>query len=88
MADSFGKFPSSLESPAKYAFAITPSDADDLAMNTRAIYVGGAGNLRVILAGDTTAVTFTAVPVGTVLNIRVKKVMSTSTTATALVGLY
>ena len=43
------------------AFAITPSDTT--ALNLRAIYVGGAGNVAVKPNGAS-AVTFTAPPVG------------------------
>ena len=49
-----------------------------------AIYVGGTGNLSVVTEGGTT-VTFTAVPVGTIIPIRTSKVLAT-TTATLLVG--
>jgi hypothetical protein len=50
------------------------------------LYVGGAGNLAVVTeAGNT--VTFTAVPVGTQLEIRVKQVLATGTTATNIVGM-
>jgi len=64
--------------------AITPSDTVD--QQYAGIYVGGAGNVSVIMeSGDT--VTFTAPPVGTILPIRVKRVRATATTATLLIGL-
>jgi len=64
--------------------AITPSDSVD--QQYSGIYVGGAGNVSVIMeSGDT--VTFTAPPVGTILPIRVKRVRATATTATLLIGL-
>lgn len=66
------------------AKAITPSDTVLQAYS--GIYIGGAGNLAVVMeSGDT--VTFTAPPVGTILPIRVTKVMATNTTATLLIGL-
>jgi hypothetical protein len=69
------------------AAAITISDSVNLPLGKcRAVYVGGAGNIVAILAG--VAVTFTAVPVGTVLNIGATRINATSTTATALVALY
>jgi hypothetical protein len=80
--------------PYTHAFAITPSDTDELPMITRAIYVGGAGDIAVILADDTpvgssgSSITLKAVPVGTVLPMRVRQVWSTNTTATLLIGLY
>ena len=67
--------------------AVTPSDSTDLDTLTRAVYVGGAGNL-VAVRHDGTAVTFTGVPAGTVLPIAVRRINSTSTTATAIVALH
>lgn len=65
------------------AEAITKSDS---ASNTYSgIYVGGTGDVTVVTEAGTT-VTFKAVPVGAVLPIRTKKVMSTNTTATLMVG--
>jgi hypothetical protein len=72
--------------PAADAFAITPSDAVDFTNDTRAIYVGGAGNLTVVMQSGA-VVLFTAVPAGTVLPIRADRVNATGTTATAMVGL-
>ena len=77
-----------LSNPARKAFEITPNDSADLAEKTRALYVGGAGDVVVILADDTVAVTFKAVPEGAVLPIQAKRVYATSTTATDIVGLY
>lgn len=75
------------EAPITKLVAITPNDGADLAAATRAVWVGGAGNLRVIAADDATDVTLSGVPAGTLLPIRVKKVFATSTTATLIVGL-
>jgi len=74
-----------LGSGTKFA-AITPHDSTDMAL-TRAVYVGGAGNV-VAVDADNTATTFTAVAAGTLLPIRVRRINSTSTTATALVAIY
>ena len=73
--------------PAVNAEVIVPSNVNDLPNVTRAIYVGGAGNIAVVMLGGQT-VTFTAVPVGAILPIRVKQVLSTGTTATLLLCLY
>jgi hypothetical protein len=68
------------------AAAITPSNTVNLA-NPSVVYVGGAGNVRVLTAqGDD--VTFVNVPAGAVLPVQVIRVYSTSTTATSLVGIY
>ena len=74
-------------SPATRAFAITSSDTADLAVNTRGLYVGGAGNVKVdTLGGDT--VTFTGLASGVIHPISVKRVYSTLTTATTIIGVY
>lgn len=72
--------------PASSAVAITPDDDTDLTTTTRGIYVGTGGDLAVILADDTVAVTFANVASGIVYPLRVKRVMEAST-ATDLVGL-
>ena len=69
---------------ADTASAVTTSDTAPNVFSR--IYIGGAGNVKVTTEnGD--AVTFTAVPVGTVLPIRVQLVWATGTTATNIVGL-
>lgn len=87
MSDSFSAHSSGLNSPATSAQAITPSDSNALATTPRALYVGGAGDVSVILIGDASAVTFSAVPAGTILPLRCSKVRATGTTATNIVGI-
>ena len=71
----------------EYAAAITTSDTVSLTGITRAVYVGGAGNITAIMSnGD--AVLFTAVPVGTLLPIRCTRINATATTATLLIAMY
>jgi hypothetical protein len=73
---------------ATRGFAITPSDSTVFTTNRpRMIWVGGTGNVAVMMAGDTVAITFTAVPAGTMLPVNVTRVMA-ATTATLLIGLY
>lgn len=69
------------------AVAIAPSDTVDLAKHVDSIYMGGAGDVKVNMI-DGTTVTFKAVPVGTILPIRVSRVYATGTSATLMVGLY
>ena len=73
-------------SPAYKAVVVTKSDATIIS-TTRAIYVGGTGDVAVKMADGGTA-TFSAVPVGTVLPIQVSQVLSTGTTATLMLALY
>jgi len=70
----------------RFGGAKTITTNDTVLQAYSGIYIGGAGNLRVIMeSGDD--VLFTAPPVGTILPIRVTKVMATNTTATLLIGL-
>jgi hypothetical protein len=85
--DQFGyRVGGSPEAPASRAEAVTPSDSTDLTYVSRGLWVGGAGNVAVVMvSGD--AVTFSGVVAGTLLPIRVSRVKSTSTTATLILAL-
>lgn len=74
--------------PARTGAAVTKSDDTELAA-TRALWVGGAGDLSVVFAGDETetAVTIAGVNAGQLLQVSVVKVMA-ATTATNIVALY
>jgi hypothetical protein len=74
--------------PASNAVVITPSDTVDLDTILRGLYVGVTGNVNVLLAKDSSPVVLVAVPAGSLLPLRVKRVFATSTTATNLVGVY
>lgn len=79
-----------MDSSAKFA-VITKSDATILTKPTKGIYVGGAGNVTIVSLDDPTAsapITFVATPVGTILPVKTKRIMSTGTTATNLVALF
>jgi hypothetical protein len=76
--------------PSDTFVAVTPSDSTLIGTalgDTKGLYIGGGGNVTCI---DCTgaAVTFTAVPVGTVLPVRTRRVNSTNTTATNIVALF
>lgn len=78
-----------LSNPYQKAAAVTPADGSDLPGGVcRAVYIGGAGNLSVILGDDSSPVTLTGLLVGTVYPICAKRIRSTSTTATNIVALY
>ncbi len=85
--DNFAQTEAAVQAPATSAFAITPNNSTQLTSVTRAVYVGGAGNLTVLMDNDTSNVTFTGVPAGSILPIRVRLVAATGTTATSIVGL-
>lgn len=72
--------------PASHAEAVTPSDTVDLVVVSRALWIGGAGTITVILLSGAT-VLFSGIPAGTLLPLRVSRVKSTGTTATLIVGL-
>ncbi|MEG3124801.1 spike base protein, RCAP_Rcc01079 family [Sphingomonas sp. GB1N7] len=88
MADDF-KFSNSAatSAPARRAAAITPNDTNIIS-TTRAILIGGAGDLAVLFADDTASVVLKGLVAGSILPIRVQKVLATGTTATNLVALY
>lgn len=73
--------------PADRAVAVTPSDATDLT-GVRGVYVGGAGDLVVRMVNDpTTTVTISTVTAGSLLPLRVTRIMA-ATTATAITAFY
>lgn len=69
------------------AFAVTPNDSANLSQPARALYVGGAGNVAVVLNNGGAAVTFANVPSGTILPVQAYRVMLTNTTATSILAL-
>ena len=66
---------------------ITPHDTNELPKYTKAIYVGGTGNITLTCVDDTEVV-FATIPAGTILPVRAKIIKSTGTTATTLVAMY
>jgi len=76
-----------MRDPIEAGFTIIKSDSADLSKITRGIYVAGTGILRVILA-DGNEVTFPALAAGIIHEMRVRKVLSTGTTASGIIGLY
>ena len=74
-------------SNAKF-LAITKSDSTVYSPPLTQIYVGGTGDVAVLGQGDTVPVVFSAVPVGFVIQGVIKKIMSTGTSATLLIGSY
>jgi len=83
--DDFAGHAGGLSAPYVKGFAVTPSDDVDLPFRTRAIWVGDGGDLAVQWPDGTTT-TFTAVPTGTLLPIRVDRVLE-ATDADLIVSL-
>lgn len=77
----------SSDAPSLRWLAITPHDSTDLPAGCRAVYVGTGGDVAAV-GDDDTAVTFAAVPGGTILPIAAKRINSTNTDADDLVALY
>lgn len=85
--DPFAASANSLTSPAASCFAISPSDSDELPTVTKALYVGTGGDLVIRpLEGEEDVVLRNTVS-GSILDIRVKAVRATGTSAQDLVGL-
>ena len=72
---------------AHSAEAVTPAD-DGVLKPTRGLFVGGAGDVKVDMAENGSAITFAGVAAGTLLPIQVVRVYDTDTDATDIVALY
>lgn len=84
--DTFFAAHRKVEDPATRAFAITPNDGADLAVFTRGLYIGVAGDVVVDMVDSGASITFTALAAGVIHPLRVKRVRATGTTATNIVG--
>jgi hypothetical protein len=73
------------DSCARSLVAITPADTD-LAVQVRALYVGTGGDVKVRSLIDQD-ITFKNVASGTILPVMCKRVFTTGTTASNIVGL-
>lgn len=74
--------------PLSKALAVTPSNTVDLAATADALYIGVTGDVALILADDSAAVTFVGAVAGSILRLKVKRVLVTGTAATDIVALY
>lgn len=72
---------------ARRAATTATSDTTIFEEPTRAIYIGGAGNLKVDMVSGGT-VTFNSLAAGTLLPIQVIRIYATGTTATNMVNLF
>lgn len=80
---------SHITSPSTHYTTVTPSDTVDIPgpEMCRSLYVGGAGDVAAVRQ-DGVAVVFSAVPAGSILPIRVRRVNATGTTATLIDALF
>lgn len=84
MADPFESYATSLTAPADDAFDVVPSDAVDLAVLPRALWINGAGTIKVTMKGG--GVVTYAHPGGGWLDVRARRVWAAGTTATGIIG--
>lgn len=73
--------------PAGGAEDVLPSDSVNFSREAEGIYVGGTGDVNVIMPGGT-AILFSGAPAGTILPVRAIRVNLTDTTATKMVALF
>ena len=86
--DSHATTAEGISAPANDAAAVTPHNSNELGYVTRGVYVGGEGDLEVVMAGNGATVVFSAVPSGTLLPIRCKIIKADNTTATLILALW
>ena len=91
-SDPYAQRSTLVDSQARGASPITPSDTVDLTTYAKALEVVTAGTVSVLpianyAAGSTTAVALGNLPVGYIIPIQVARVFATGTTATVN-GLY
>lgn len=84
--DLYASYTGGLTAPIVGAFAITPSNSEELAKVTRQVFVGGAGNIAVVWSDGSETVE--PVVAGERLDWRIKQVKAIGTTATGLRGYY
>lgn len=84
MNDPFKSQNSQLDSPGRDGFEITPSDSADLTAVPRSLYIGGQGDVSVVMLSGAELIFSGAVGI---LPISVVKVKASGTTASGIVGI-
>ncbi len=87
ITDPYQTYSSGPTSPISGGFDVTPDDANDLPILTRALLVGGGGDVVVDFA-DGSTLTLPSLTEGVIYPIRAARVRTTGTTATDIKGLY
>lgn len=85
MSDSFADHLSGLESPASKLSPVTPDDATDLPLASRALNVASSGSVAVTTVDGTTATVY--VSAGIAFPVRARRIWATGTTATGIVAM-
>lgn len=80
------RVPTYVSSSTDKARSVTPNDGADIPI-THGLYIGVTGDVAVVM-GDGTTLTFKAAAAGSTLNLQVKRVLATGTTATNIIALY
>lgn len=75
-----------INAPVRKAVTVTTSDTVDLDSVPRALWIGGDGDVAVIMADDTASVVLKNA--SGLVPVMVKRVLATGTTATYIVALY
>lgn len=90
MQDPYQYATAHIQNPITNAFSISPSNTTDLPVTTRSVYIGSSGDLRVTLKDmpDGTFVTYKNMIEGLSYPLRIKRVFSSGTTASNLIGEY
>ena len=87
--DTYAAFASSPSVPARRLQAVTPTDDADLPVAAKALFIGAAGDLKIVpvASEDGAAVTLKNHPAGYVA-VQTRRVVATGTTATHIVALF
>ena len=87
MVDRFDSQIDSLSQPARHAFAITPHATEEIDPLPKAIYVGTGGDITLRAADSSADTVFRNVVAGQILDVRVRHIRASGTTAADIVGL-
>ncbi len=85
--DPFANTTESVVAPASDCFPIAPNDSGDLPKATKALFIGSGGDVVLRPVSGDADVTFRNLPDGSILDVRVRAVRATGTSAANLVGL-
>lgn len=83
----FDNFADNPTAPSLDCFAITPDDGLEFPKVTKALYIGQGGDVVLRPALGDQDVLFRNLPSGSTLDVRVRAIRASGTTASALVGL-